>query len=869
MDALNARARANEIDALAGRAVDWLAGRPEHADPGLARALRRDARKARALREAAGRPVAVAVFGASQAGKSYLVSRLAAPLGRPLAARFGGTELDFLRDINPPGGQEATGLVTRFTIAAPPAPQDTPIALRLLSQTDVVKILANTFLEDFVMVDAAPPEPEALAAALRALEHDAAPAPQDGMTADDIEDLQDYFTRHFADRALSQALTPAFWAKLADVVPRLPASRRAAAFAPLWGRLEPLTACCAAMLDTLRRLGFARDVHAGLDALQPREHSIIDVRTLFSLGIPGGGTVSMRPASGGAVVAVERAIATGLVTEIVVPLAKRPWPFFDHTDLLDFPGARTREEIPDPGRFLSDPKNPDRLGRVFLRGKVAYLFQRYNAEQEISAMLLCVGPSNQDVQTLPRMVDDWIGLTAGATAAERAGRACNLFLVLTKFDMEFEEKGGEDLASVQRWTTRMQASLTDFFGKAYSWPNEWVPGRAFDNSFWLRNPSVGFGAVFDYAPSAMRGEPAVEIGVASRAEAAVRERQGAYLGAELVRRHFADPQRAWDEALRPNDGGISHLAASLAPVCDPSLKARQVMARGEILAAEIAGRLRPFHHGGDAAERVQQAQLRAKALVPALVACAQAQMMGPLLRALMVETERVGAVYWRQQNDASAGTALLGTSAGDDDYGGLLGDLLGAPAAADAPRDAFDQLALLAVEDWEDHVRELAEDESAPAAFVLPRDALQALASELSQAARRLALAARIAEALRTRAGFQGRANATEAKQVAIVEEMLNRFVQCQGWEVVEPARRPRSPRGDRPVFLARPPGSAPPDLPERPTPYDLEFNTDWLLGLARLMEDNARSLDGANFDIAANAALGKILDGLRKGQPA
>jgi hypothetical protein len=34
---------------------------------------------------------------------------------------------------------------------------------------------------------------------------------------------------------------------------------------------------------------------------------------------------------------------------------------------------------------------------------------------------------------------------------------------------------------------------------------------------------------------------------------------------DLVRRHFADPRQAWDEALR-NDGGIGQLANALRPI---------------------------------------------------------------------------------------------------------------------------------------------------------------------------------------------------------------------------------------------------------------------------------------------------------------
>ena len=187
------------------------------------------------------------------------------------------------------------------------------------------------------------------------------------------------------------------------------------------------------------------------------------------------------------------------------------------------------------------------LGYALLRGKVAYLFQRYNAEQEISAMLLCVGPSNQDVQTLPRMVKEWIDNSLGASTHARAHQRNSLFFVLTKFDAEFEDKAGEDASSEARWTARLQASLTDFF-KSYDWPEEWTPGRPFDNLFWLRNPSIGFGAVFDYGPPPNGGGPAPEIGVAPRAAATVAQKRAAYLANDLVRKHVADPASAWDAA---------------------------------------------------------------------------------------------------------------------------------------------------------------------------------------------------------------------------------------------------------------------------------------------------------------------------------
>src|SRR4051794_8515804 len=107
-DAIEVAARASEVAGLAAQGSKWLAAHPGvvRQDPAtLAREFRKHARTASRLRRAAERPMCVAVFGASQAGKSYLVSRLAAPEGRPLLSQFGDRTVDFLKEINPEGGQ--------------------------------------------------------------------------------------------------------------------------------------------------------------------------------------------------------------------------------------------------------------------------------------------------------------------------------------------------------------------------------------------------------------------------------------------------------------------------------------------------------------------------------------------------------------------------------------------------------------------------------------------------------------------------------------------------------------------------------------------------------------------------------------------
>ena len=168
---LTGRARAT-ADA-AQRALQWFndaanSGSVGQEQRALNREFRRFATAARKLEQAVARPMCVGVFGPSQAGKSYLVSVLARPGEKPLIADFDGEGKDFIAEINPEGGKESTGLVTRFSLTRQAHPKGFPVCLRLLSEADVIKIIANTFFLDGDLSEEAVPSPEDIDVALQA-----------------------------------------------------------------------------------------------------------------------------------------------------------------------------------------------------------------------------------------------------------------------------------------------------------------------------------------------------------------------------------------------------------------------------------------------------------------------------------------------------------------------------------------------------------------------------------------------------------------------------------------------------------------------------------------------------------------------------
>jgi len=392
----------------ASEGVNWLKDAANQSPtvaqqaPSLISELQKVRNQSRKLSRAARRRMCVGVFGPSQAGKSYLVSILASRDGRPLQARFADRTYDFLRDINPPGNRESTGLVTRFGLGLSDVTPDFPVRVRLLTQTDIVKILGNSFLLDFDHQKAAFERPDgaAIRKRLAELRTQVLPKPPGDLDADDVLDLIEYFDTFFA--GVTAELRTEYWREAIDLAPRLSGRDRAKLWSVLWYDFQPFTDLYLTLYEGLEKLAFAPEALLGMDALIPREKSIIDVLTLDKLGTDAGDTLLVRPKPADRRTLPEarlpRSLICALTAELGVAIDEKPWDFFDHTDLLDFPGARSRLKLANledvaKAKGVAEGVNP--LRELLLRGKVAYLFQRYSSERELSAMLLCIPDGNQ------------------------------------------------------------------------------------------------------------------------------------------------------------------------------------------------------------------------------------------------------------------------------------------------------------------------------------------------------------------------------------------------------------------------------------------------------------------------------------------
>lgn len=872
-------ARACEAVADAAMAgIEWVglaAGQVREEGPAMARELRRGATRARKLAQAARRPMCVSVFGPSQSGKSYLISALARREQRPAKVLFDGQELDIVRDINPEGGKEATGLVTRFSIRPVPGLPGLPVAMRLLSQTDIVRIIANAFMEDFNRDTVVPLTREEVEAVIAPLRARARPAPVDVLTEDDVQELHEYFERYFRNHPTHLALHIAPWREIETLAPRLPIPERAALFGLLWNNLAEMTQLCARLMTALAELDFAEQAFCALDAMVPKARSVIDVATLFGLGKEGGGRdegdkVAIGTRAGRRA-QMARPVITAIVAELQLQLAEKPFDFFEHTDLLDFPGARSRERYDGRDAEKTAAAN---LYHLFIRGKVAYLYQRYLAEQELTSMLLCLGDSNQEVRTLPAMVKDWIDGTHGATAEARAAHANSaLFLVFTKFDKEFVAKAGADDDNVERWSTRLDTTIKSFLALDYDWPYEWKPGQPFNNTFWLRNPNAYDEGLLDYAePDA--GKNRRELGF--RNQPRLDRLRARFLENPDVRRFFAEPAAAWDAAMALNDGGLAYIAARLRPVCNPQTKRGQVRALLTAQSQRLAGSLRPYYVSSDLEAEMQKRLGEARGVVAALNETARRQAFGLFLHEMQVNADTLAEVFRARQFNVSdmpsAVAGPVGTTMDAADLDDELADIFGdTPAPKPTPReeapqarDLADVFAESALSHWHEVLHALATRDDLEPIFGLTREALASLTGQLGAASRRIGLRARIATQIRASAAYHERVGERLLKPVMIAERAINDFVYWLDMDRTPPASRPLAGRSNpRPVFTRAPAAEQWPDLAERAQPFERDFYLDWVVSYRRLVEDNARAASGLVGDVALNEKLGRVLAGL------
>jgi len=879
-----------------GAAIEWVKSVRSHSHRlnreagALIGRLRRLRNLSGRLGRAAERPVSVGFFGLSQGGKSYLISALAAGDNGELETLLDGERLNFISHVNPPGGgKEATGLVTRFTRQAGQAPAGFPIQLTLLSEVDLVKVLGNAFFNDFDREKVTlQTEPVYIRQLLSALEKKRQTSAVGGVSEDDIVDLLDYFDQRY--KKSMEPLAADYWPTAVELAPYLTPNDRVTLFSVLWGEIEDLSQTYLMLRNSLGELGHPTTVYAPIEALVTRAESgewsqtdsIMNVDILERLGRDLDDRIAIRSSAGSeqpsASMDIPRSILAALTTEIKFILAEQPVStMLEEVDLLDFPGYRGRLSIGD----LSDVKtqlkdervNP--VAQLVLRGKVAYLFERYTEDQEMNVLVLCTPSHKQmDISSLGPVLENWIHSTQGDCAEIRSGHGPGLVWAISMFDFRLAPAPGQTTDMMRiGWEGMMKMALLERFGQ-YEWLQNWRPGQAFDNLFLVRKPRM--------ASDVIETRDGQEYAVIADQRARLDQLKATFLETPLVQKHVRAPEAAWDAMIALNDGGITRLSDYLQRAARATLKLERIREQTDAVIEELVEHRLGLYHQKEGAAEVDQKEKLAATIIDALKK--RGDRFGELLAALQPSPEHLRSLYLRADGAASedgSGKTPEAESQEPENAGLINLDVLphinveagtseAKPVALNGAGSRFIQAAM---DDWIRQLRELPERADQVRFLGVSKNVLERLGNELITAAERLALEQRLMELveeaeLRTAAS---RARLAE-RQVLAVRTCINEFVDFLGNSAEPVAQRPTSQAfAGRHVFQppARIAKGALPELADRPINFSALYILDWLQSFSLLAKGNAGHSPEREISTEHNERLGKILASISGGSGA
>ena len=240
-------------------------------------------RKLKKLKAANQENPAIAAFGVSQVGKSYLMNCILQKDGVPFLIEANGRKYKFIEEMNPKtGNTEATGVVTRFSSFSRDAnkySKEYPILMKCLTVADVILILSDGYYND--ISDYTTYSEAEIAEIGENIYKKYAQMPViagSAISPDCIMDIRAYYKKHINN---AQAFIHAsFFDQLALVADRIPTSDWVDVFSILWHKSEHQIKLFRAILKTLEKLQFSAYVYLPAEALL---HNGINENTVMSV----------------------------------------------------------------------------------------------------------------------------------------------------------------------------------------------------------------------------------------------------------------------------------------------------------------------------------------------------------------------------------------------------------------------------------------------------------------------------------------------------------------------------------------------------------------------------------------------------------
>lgn len=601
---------------------------------------------------------AIAAFGESQKGKSYVISSLLARKGQQFMVvdPKDNRQYNFVEEFNPiTRDTEATGVATRFTYKYDVIDENYPIMVKILTVADMLQILCDTAYNDVKshsVIDKEDIDEFMLAQERR---YNGAVSVQKVLDEDDIMNVREYVELHIGITKAKELLDSRFFDVLARIVPCVPPENWPQLMSKLWYDNSDVTDLFARLLQGYGAIGFPKYVYVPCSALLNTTTTLMSSLCLQKLDVKTPTTDNIDPNLGTDLLTDEHRMISGfsksvlsaMTAEVVfqIPeetineelvyhldgisddgvrqrLISKGWnkrvskDFLRTVDIFDFPGARAALELNE------EQIKVELNNKMMLRGKVRYLFNKYSDERLINVLMLCHDYMQNGPTVMPGLVEQWITQNMGISVNERTefidkSIVSPLFIIATKFNVDMGhsvQNGGDDQLE-NRWEDRYKKVLFEQVLQAdsLSWFKSWTNRGGFRNTYLLR----------DFKWSGKNGNRLFEGFDTTGAETAEidaafhQQLRSSFIASPHVNTFFEDPELSWDAAATLNNDGSTRIIENLRVVATNARESRLYKYKTESLAlhAQTQQLMEEYYHSEDNDDLLQKAISRSGSIV--------------------------------------------------------------------------------------------------------------------------------------------------------------------------------------------------------------------------------------------------------------
>lgn len=622
-------------------------------------------RKLSKIRKALIVKCSAAAYGESQVGKSYLMSSLLSSSEHPFVIENNGREYSFIDELNPSGGNnakiESTGVITRFTLKKGDHSVNNHIRILNLSVVDIILLLADSYYNDIkinldttLSFDAINRELDKVSALWQGkkVQHNI-------ISEDDIRDINDYIKDVIGNNAAA-IYQSNFCKTIAPVIQYVSYDKWIDIFSLLWNKNPELNRLFATLINAYKKLDFQQEVYVPFEAVLRTRGTLLKIEWLDTVcGVQTDtGTddvyTDVYDVNGHLLSSnFSKGELSALIAELTFELPEviaQDRKFLKDMDLLDFPGARSREKYKEKEIATVLPK-------MLRRGKVAYLFNKYSRSLQISSVLFCHHNDQKSEPTIGETINNWIEENIGINPEERAKmlRVTNgiapLFFVATKFNIDLERTKtdkADNYETLDKHWNRFDTVFPEII-KPNTWLDEWTVtsnGKIvpFRNIYPLRDFFwSGKNGLFDGYSDGVAKSPEISVHTNIDYPDYLDRLKDSFLRHKFVRTHFSDPVTTWSEVATLNNDGSKAIIRdldSIAGVLDRARRERY-LAQLEALKKELLSALQVFYEPEDTEAKNKKVRLIAGDIRRSLLqtVARDPAVFGRILDSLMVNPE--------------------------------------------------------------------------------------------------------------------------------------------------------------------------------------------------------------------------------------